>query len=482
MHSCQIPRNSPAIANNDNGIYRENRPLSLSTPHRRKYLLMQNGLSNHGAVQARNAITGFILFAVLGFFAPAFLAQSGSGHAAPPVKVRFLTDHFPDKPSLSPAFSIPLDPLGFSAPSANYLGARNSFVSLDFLGENTLLFTFRVPGLIHRDPKSGAASSERQIRALVLSLPGGAVQAESLWTVHDRVRYLWPLNNGRFLLRDLNNLYEGDASLQLKPYIDFPGPLLWVELDPEQQYLVTNSDEPVATAQSSSASPPAAGPPAEDDSGNPPEDHPEFVVRVLNRNSGQVLLVSRVHTAIHLPINSSGYLENLRNSGSGWTLNFNYFTGGSKMLGKIDTVCDPDDNFLSDREIFVIGCDAQGNPRLTAVTTSGRTLWITQAPDTQVWPQLTVAANGSRLAFTTLDASHSVSTFAPMDSEDVKEQSVTIFDSVTGDIPFVSPVSPMLDAGGNVALSPSGTRIAILNAGAIQVFDLSPAPPLPPDN
>jgi hypothetical protein len=52
---------------------------------------------------------------------------------------------------------------------------------------------------------------------------------------------------------------------------------------------------------------------------------------------------------------------------------------------------------------------------------------------------------------------------------------VTVFDAANGDIALVSPVSPILDAGGNVAISPSGRRVAVLNAGAIQVFDL-PAP------
>jgi hypothetical protein len=66
-----------------------------------------------------------------------------------------------------------------------------------------------------------------------------------------------------------------------------------------------------------------------------------------------------------------------------------------------------------------------------------------------------------------------------MDAGDVKEQSVTIFDAANGDITMVSPVSPILDAGGNVAVSPSGRRVALLNAGAIQVFDLPPATPLP---
>jgi hypothetical protein len=40
-------------------------------------------------------------------------------------------------------------------------------------------------------------------------------------------------------------------------------------------------------------------------------------------------------------------------------------------------------------------------------------------------------------------------------------------------------LSPVLDAGGNVAISPSGRRVAVLNAGAVEVFELPPAPPLP---
>lgn len=249
---------------------------------------------------------------------------------SPPVKERFLVDRFPAEPSLPPAFTFPIEPLGFSAPSSNYLGARNSLVSLDFLDENRLLFTFRIPGLMHRDQLSNDDGAERQIRAVVLSLPKGTVEAETTWTVHDRVRYLWPLNNGHFLLRDRNGLSEGDATLTLKPYLDFPGPLLWIELDPQQHFLVTNSDEPSAKDSKSgdlagSANASTAGAADQDSDSDPPN----LVIRILRRESGEVMLVSRVRTAVHLPINSTGYLENLRSRGMEWILNFRYFTGGA---------------------------------------------------------------------------------------------------------------------------------------------------------
>ena len=149
--------------------------------------------------------------------------------------------------SQPPAFSVPVEPLGFFPPAAFYQGQRESFVSLDFLDENRLLFTFRTPGLIHR---AGAPDDdERQIRAVVLVLPKGTVETEALWTLYDRARYLWMLGDGHFLLRDRDNLEQGDGTLELKPLLHFPGPLQWLEMDPAQKFLVTDSQEPAAATR-----------------------------------------------------------------------------------------------------------------------------------------------------------------------------------------------------------------------------------------
>lgn len=399
------------------------------------------------------------------------------------MKERVIVSKFPDKPSLPPAFTIPVDPLGFTAPGPIYLGSRNTLASLDFLDENHLLFTFRVPGLLRRDSADGQDSDERRIRAVVLTLPQGTVEAETLWTVHDRARYLWMLKNGHFFLRDRNNLLVGDATLVLKPFLDFPGSLLWLELDPAQQFMVTNSREPVAKPQKSgqvlSPSTASASVTSDEDSEGIEDSHPDTVVRILHRQSGEVMLVSRVHATIHLPINSIGYLQNLRGQGTQWVLNLSYFTGGTRMLGSVDSACEPDDYFVSEQEILAAGCGPGGETKLVAMSTEGRTLWASKVPSTEIWPQLTVAPNGSRFAWSTLDVNHTVNSYAPIDAEDVKEQSVTVFDAANGDIVLVTPLSPILDAGGNVAISPSGRRVAVINAGAIQVFELPPPPPLP---
>src|ERR1700736_3869524 len=86
----------------------------------------------------RQATIGLILWSVA---APASFAKK--------------KDPAPETPhvraTVQPSFSIPAEPLGFAPPGEFYLGMRNSLVTLDFLDEEHLLFTFRVPALIHRD-------------------------------------------------------------------------------------------------------------------------------------------------------------------------------------------------------------------------------------------------------------------------------------------------------------------------------------------
>ena len=203
-----------------------------------------------------------------------------------------------------------------------------------------------------------------------------------------------------------------------------------------------------------------------------------MVVRILRRDTGKVMLVSRSRATVHLPINADGYLEALRGRGLEWLLNMNYFTGGSHVLGRIDSTCTPLLDFISQREVLVTACDRAGARTLIAMTTRGSRLWQNTTSVQAVWPLLSMGPDGSRLALETLAVTHTVSANEPLGREDVKGQLVRIFDAATGKVALEAPASPALDAGGNMAISPSGRRVAILNAGAIQVFDLPPPPPL----
>ncbi len=375
--------------------------------------------------------------------------------------------------SQPPAFSVPVEPLGFYPPGEYYKGQREALVSLDFLDEDHLLFTFRAPGLIHR---TRYGTDERQIRAVVLSLPDGSVDAQALWSLHDTDRYLWMGKSGHFLLRDGDTLKEGDAGLRLTPLLQFPGPVLWMQMDPTQQYLVTDSLEPAATKgkEGEVGSPVTAQASVATDNAGNDDQQRDTVLRILRRESGKVMLVSRVRNVVQLPISPDGYLEALpASSGHEWVLNLNYFKGGDKVLTHLDSTCQPPLTFLAQNTALANTCAAQGGRKLVAVSMEGRRLWDAPCPPTQVWPLLVMAADGSRVARETLTVSHPVDAFSPLSFSDVTGQVVEVYDSTEGKRQLLAPADPVLDGGGNVAISPSGKLVAVLNAGAIQVYDLS---------
>ncbi len=144
-------------------------------------------------------------------------------------------------------------------------------------------------------------------------------------------------------------------------------------------------------------------------------------------------------------------------------------------MGKLDSMCAPSVEFVSDPEVLVTTCNPDNSRWMVAMSTDGKRLWNVAKPPTQIWPRLIMAPNGMRLARETLLVTHEIDTFSPLSFDDVKGQLVEVYDAVTGKVDLTAPASPILDGGGNVAISPSARRVAVLDAGAIQVYEL-PAP------
>jgi hypothetical protein len=403
-----------------------------------------------------------------------------------------ILDRYPEKPSVSPVFAIAAGPLGFSVPGENYLLRQQRLVSLDFLDEDRILFTFRVPRLMQRDAADNSDDKKQQIQALVLSLPTGKIESRATWTVPDRSRYLWMLNDGHFLLRVADGLDEGDAELQLKPNLRVPGRLLWIEMDPRQQVIITNSLEPANASQKADESRPVGANPSSanpEDSGAPvtepadvkkgaekPDDQSVLVARTQKLESGEVMLERRVpwtNQNSDWPMNSDGYLETSHDTADQWILKLNSFSGGSQVLTRIESSCPPQGNFVSESELLLMTCDPDRGWMLRAMTTRGDSLWDARTAMNAMVPLLVAAPNGLRVARETMLLKRSVDKYKrKVGTQDFQGQIVKVFNAADGKLVLESPLTPIFDGGGNVAISPSGQRVAILNAGAIQVFQL----------
>jgi len=400
--------------------------------------------------------------------------------AGPPKKS---IDRLPEKPSVEPKFTIPVGPMGFSIPGTSYLLRHQQLVSLDFIDEDRLLFTFHVASGLTERNEEGDQESEQKIHATVVDIATGKAGAEAEWTMPDRRRYLWMLHDGHFLVRVANGLDEGDTELKTKQYLRWPGRLMWIEMDPEQKYIIANSLE----AGSGEKTPGAAGSaPAEKvvEDGKPADTKGVLTIRTVKRETGETVRTTKApwtSQSSDWPMNSEGYVERLHDKGIHWVMKLTPH-GGDKgwAVAEVDSVCVPQHSFVTDSELLVSRCDPQEGWKLKASLTSGRNLWETKAGSNTMWPLLATARDGSRVARETLVLKRSAEKYTSgVRIEDVQGQMVRVFDTATGKVAMEAPIKPMYDGGGNVAVSPSGKRVAILNGSAIQVYEL-PAPTVIP--
>jgi hypothetical protein len=415
----------------------------------------------------------------------------------------------PPPPAAGPEERIPVGPLGYRPPGSLYMLSGRAFSSLDFIDAHHLLFTFHQPRLMRREPNADRFDDDQIIQAVILSVPGGTVQASSEWRMHDRWRYLWPLGGGKFLVRQKNSYSLTDASLKLHPYIDVPTPILSTEVSPDGRVLVIEHQYERHTAEQHhklEAQAQEYGEPP------PPEDTQITVVNIASR---EVLAALRTESPINVPITSTGYVGVARDKdeaqgvagvtgdkgeaqgvaqdkgeGQGgakdkgpaqfddqFLIRFVPFAGDSLILGRVASVCTPHENFLNQKALVIESCGPKsGDIFLDAWTTDGKKLWTGRRDGHLVWPTFAYSRKGDRFALSMLHISHIIDLLDSLNDEDVREQVIQVFDAATGALLMATNASPILTAGQNFALSDDGERLAVLREGAIEIYNVpSPA-------
>jgi hypothetical protein len=374
-----------------------------------------------------------------------------------------------------PAVRIPVEPLGYRAPGRLYLLARYSSTSLDFLDPTHLLLTFRQPRLLSR--REGSSGLDQLIKADVLELPTGKVVAEDQWLLHDRGRYIWRLADDKILLRVGSHLYETDSQLHLKPLYESPTALEGVETSPDGRLLVLESELEKHTPEEHArlaqhAANVGANPPAED-----------VQIRMVRLDQPKVMLSARAEVAGELPANVDGFFTQERVKENVWNVRFHPYNEpdakGGEVVAQTESICEPTEKVLNPESVLVLSCPRGHNDRFVAAySLKHEKLWDGRWQSNFTWPAFRVAQDGGAVAISWLAVNHPVSAREPLNDEEVQNQVVSVLDSRTGSLRLALLVKPIVSAGGNFALSADGNKLAVLNQGAVEVYDLPP--PAPP--
>ena len=372
----------------------------------------------------------------------------------------------PPPPEPKPAVSIDVAPLGYEPPGTFYMTYRLSSAALGFFDDDHLLFTFRVGGLLKRLPSDRASDDDQQIESMVLDLNTGKVVKQAEWRMHDRSQYLWPYEDGKFLVRVRDTLFVTDPSLTLEPYMSFIGPLRALQVSPNRKLMVVETDEPEKI-------------PAEADGPRSLATGRPVKVTILPLGSKTPILEKEGQSASLLPLMGDGLLDLLEGRAMGlWAMRDTPFQGDPRIVAWIKSACQPSARPLSASVVLMIGCYGDGDNReVIAVSTDQGELWRDRWQNRFVWGWFDSAENGSRFLYESISVSRPISTFDALYPEDITGQMVGVYDTESGKLVLVRDASPVLTAGQNAALSPDGTRFAVLRNGAIEVYDLPPVEP-----
>ena len=374
-----------------------------------------------------------------------------------------------------PVVRIPVQSLGYRPPGKLYLLARYSSSSLDFLDSTHLLITFRLPRLLLRE--QGSDGLDQVIQADVLELPSGKVVAEDQWLLHDRERYLWRLADDKVMLRIGPSLYETGSQLQLKPLYTSSTQLEEVETSPDGRLLVVESELEKHSPEehqrlARQAALIGARPPAED-----------VQIRMMRIDQPKLMLNAHADAAGELPATVDGFFSQEKVGETGWNVRFHPYekaepTGGD-IVAHIDSACDPSEKVLNAQSILVLTCPPGHDDRFVAAySLNSHKLWDGRWQSNFTWPAIRVAQSGTSVAISWLAVNHPVSAAEPISDDDVQNQVLSVLDSQTGSLRLAVPLKPIVSAGGNFALSADGNRLAVLNHGEIEIYDLpAPVPP-----
>jgi hypothetical protein len=370
--------------------------------------------------------------------------------------------------------------LGIPPVPAQFLTYGLSMLSVSIVDNTHLLLTFATRGLVPRLPDDPPEDDDRMVAAELVELPSGRVLARADWHLHDHGQYLWRLGHGRFLVRSRNSLgvlaplalLRSENPLAAAALPDRPGRPIMAQVSPDGAVVMIESQLPASPTMDQTT----PGAPAEL---RPREAAPVLIdfYRLQGGDApGSTLSVRgagvvRSPTALMLPLDGDGYLWPGEGQRSRWAVSFNEFGGKSVPVGTVDSSCMPRLQMVSRFQYLAFACQGSDDrQKLHAFGMDGHENWQESLPGPFTQPVFAFAPDAGRFAMSRISAPIGIVTDSVV--PDSATQEVRVYQTESGDLLLRVPCTPVLRNAENFDLSPDGSLLAVINAGAVQVYRL----------
>ncbi|MGD0910688.1 MAG: VWA domain-containing protein [Terracidiphilus sp.] len=375
-----------------------------------------------------------------------------------------------------PHTQVDLSALGYSGLSPlNRLTDRFN-LSLDFIDPDYLLFTFNAHSsraLLVRNPDCTPTTSCHVVHAVVIDLRSNGVTAQTNWELFDYKRYLWPLGNGRFIVRRSNSIFLVGPDLGEKLLYSSPDKLLWTGITADRKQLILETGiapVPVSLVRSTAGSA---------DADRHERDQDKIKIEFRDIDSLEVQRTLKAPHILEMESLSLGYADSLHNPvRQTWLVRFGENGSNRQDLMQVRSPCRPDLLFPTRKTLFVGRCSPDGTAYSVSVfTLSGHPLWRQRWTQNQFYPVILSSDDGSRIAVSTVtanrDAQQSSANGDETDWPDV-EQDIEVLEAATGNEILKTETKTTILKNQNYSLSPDGHRLALVDGTLLNLYDLPP--------
>src|SRR5437879_722449 len=393
---------------------------------------------------------------ILTFTISGWTIQNTANPSSGPTQEKQEVQAPPTESAPTPIRSIDLESMNFRRLSPLRSRDGSFHITITFFDENHLLLTYEGPEMVRRQRNCPSTHDDRMVHAIVVDAENGKVLHRADWYLHDRQQYLWPLASGEMLFRRGDQLIELDQDLKEKVILDHKD-LFWTDITPDGQQIV-------------------AGVAADSDKESSKAQKRTYEARFMDAASLNVAGTMPLERPIPQRVTSDGYADVILKNGWTWLVRFGPHGQPRRSITRVRSSCIPNLDVSGAKTLLIGRCTtAQDRYVISSFSTDGQFLWRHRWSEQLNIPLIARSTSGIRFALSVVDVVKESNPEAAEGEDagrEVRRHRIEVFNAATGTSVLKVETHPAITVGGNVALSPDATRLAVLRDSRVEIYEL----------